>query len=880
MGEVYKARDVRLGREVALKVLPAALAADPARRARFETEARAASALNHPGILTVFDVGSENGLAYLVTEFIDGQTLRHARPKTLRRQLDAAAQIAEALAAAHAGGITHRDLKPENVMLTRDGRVKVLDFGLARHASVAAEDSTLTNLHTQPGAVLGTIGYMSPEQARGQRADYRSDIFSFGALLYELLTGQRAFSGDSAADTLSAILNQDLVELPEEIPAGVGQIVQHCLEKDPNHRFQSAKDLAFALRAMSGSSLTAPAVTDVTARRARNPLWFAAPIITVAVGFAVHAWLFSPSYMDLASHRYTPLALDLGGPGSLPEHAWAPDGKSFVYQAPDISGRQQLFIRSLDSPAALQLTNQPWSAAYPVYSADGSRIYYLGQEKSSREIWSVSTAGGTPERLAPSLGGSPFLDGLVVSRDGKALLFMKLEDGGKLPMSLWISSPPGAPARKYPGAPSARVRPYNRARLRFSPDGSHLLAMVSENGPYQFWLLPWPPKDAGRSGVRRILPEIRDWVGISSADWMPDGRHLILSRIQRNGTAGPLWVADVATGKLDLLSGITGEYSSPVVNSRDGRILITQARTIESIVEIPLDGSPPRDLLATSRRQLDPAWSPIGEQLVYVTNARGDDEIWLMSRKEGWRRPLVTQGDLPLGNKYSFVQPVWSPDGSRIAYGDGRGEIWVSPLAGGPATPVLPKGIFGDNPTWSPDGSWIAFSQFLDNRSYLNKQKVGSNAPPIRIAEAASGEIRFRTAWSPDGKWITIQFPEGFGVISPDGKNRKVILRGRLGLGSACGWSRDSSRLYLAYLKSQNLILSAFDIRTGAERTIVDLGEKRFSYLSTNSALLSEAPDGKSLAGSFWTDSAEIWMIEGVKPPPDFWRRLFWRPDR
>src|SRR5262245_10360386 len=224
MGEIYRARDLRLGRAVAIKVLPDAVASDPARRSRFEAEARAASALNHPGIVTVFEIGTENGRAYLVTEFIDGKTLRESRPESMRRQLDIAAQVAEALAAAHAAGITHRDLKPENIMVTRDYRAKILDFGLARQAGAAPDDATLSGAVTTPGVLLGTIGYMSPEQARGRTVDHRSDIFSFGAVLYELFSGQRAFDGESAADVLTGILKSDPPKMPDSVPGGVRQI--------------------------------------------------------------------------------------------------------------------------------------------------------------------------------------------------------------------------------------------------------------------------------------------------------------------------------------------------------------------------------------------------------------------------------------------------------------------------------------------------------------------------------------------------------------------------------------------------------------------------------------------------------------------------------
>src|SRR5450432_1064839 len=266
MGEVYRARDSRLGRDVALKILPAEVGNDPSRRQRLELEARAVAALSHPNIVAVHDVGTENGVFYIVSELVDGEPLRGAK-FGLRKALDIAVQIASGMAAAHAAGIVHRDLKPDNILLTRDGRVKILDFGLAKLTSTQAPSAAgaeTTTMNTGPGTVMGTVGYMSPEQVRGQDVDSRSDIFSFGVVLHELLTGKRAFQGETSAETMTAILKQDPPELPEQVPSAVRQVVGHCLEKDAVNRFQSARDLSFALGAMSQSgshSAMAPALS-------------------------------------------------------------------------------------------------------------------------------------------------------------------------------------------------------------------------------------------------------------------------------------------------------------------------------------------------------------------------------------------------------------------------------------------------------------------------------------------------------------------------------------------------------------------------------------------------------------------------------------------
>ena len=405
MGEVYKARDTRLGRLVALKVLPAGFASDPDRKYRFEQEARAVAALNHPNIVSVYDVGAD----YFVSELVDGDSLR-AGELPLRKSIDIAVQIADGLAAAHAAGITHRDLKPDNVLLTRDGRVKLLDFGLAKMDPGLGREMTETL--TDPGTIVGTVGYMSPEQVSGQTIDHRGDIFSFGIVLYELLSGKRAFERNTWAETVHAIVRDEPPALPATIPVGLRQIIARCLEKEPANRFQSAKDLGFALRTFSGvegSGLEAkPNIT--TAPRAQHQWQFAALLAALALGWAVWAGSRSKPAID-AQEVHLSLNPPRGNTFSDNGAAVSPDGRQIAFVATG-QGKQLLWVRSLDSTQARELAGTN-AAMYPFWSPDSKSIGFFSDGKLKR----VKASGGAVDELcsAPNgRGGTWSSEGVIV----------------------------------------------------------------------------------------------------------------------------------------------------------------------------------------------------------------------------------------------------------------------------------------------------------------------------------------------------------------------------------------------------------------------------------------------------------------------------------
>jgi eukaryotic-like serine/threonine-protein kinase len=412
MGEVYRARDPRLGRDVAIKVLPASLSNDADRLRRFEQEARAAGVLNHPNITAVYDVGTHLGSPYIVQELLEGETLRSELASgslSPRKAIDYALQIAHGLAAAHEKAIVHRDLKPENLFVTQDGRVKILDLGLAKliHPETSLQEQTSAPTQTrgtEPGVVMGTVGYMSPEQARGHPADHRSDIFSFGSILYEMLSGRSPFRGESAVETMSAILKEDPADLSEtnrSLPAGLERLVRHCLEKRPEQRFQSARDIAFDLETMS-SAASVPPPTLVPARARRRWLHRAAvalvPVATLIVGLVLGSRIrsgASPVFHQLTFQR-----------GTMLSARFAPDGQAILYGAAWNGNPFEVFETRAGSTLSRSLGLPPGD----VFAVSDSGSVALSLDRHFASAWmtqgtlaQVALAGGSPRALAAGI---------------------------------------------------------------------------------------------------------------------------------------------------------------------------------------------------------------------------------------------------------------------------------------------------------------------------------------------------------------------------------------------------------------------------------------------------------------------------------------------
>jgi eukaryotic-like serine/threonine-protein kinase len=441
MGEVYRARDTELGRDVAVKVLPSSFSTDTDRLQRFRQEACAASALNHPNILIVHDIGAHDDSPYVVSELLEGETLRRriaGTPLGQRRAIDYALQIANGLAAAHEKGIVHRDLKPDNIFVTNDGRVKILDFGLAKLTQLDGNqpqtDIPTRRVDTDPGVVLGTVGYMSPEQLKGRAVDQRADIFSFGAILYEMLSGRRAFHGESAAETMSAILKEeppDLSETNKSVSPALERLVNHCLEKNPAARFHSARDLAFALEALNGGSATSSETVAIPIKSAPIQKHLILPWL-VAAAFILTALIFAVLYFRKPSEPiapvtrffiYPPEKTNLSGAVAV-----SPDGKRVALPV-NSQGRIRLWVQALDSLSAQPLGGTE-DATFPFWSPDSRFIGFFAIGKLKK----IDLTSGTVQTVCDASdgrGGAWNRDGIIIfSARPPAILYRVSAAGG------------------------------------------------------------------------------------------------------------------------------------------------------------------------------------------------------------------------------------------------------------------------------------------------------------------------------------------------------------------------------------------------------------------------------------------------------------------
>jgi eukaryotic-like serine/threonine-protein kinase len=815
MGEVYKARDSRIDRLVAIKVSQARFSE------RFEREARAVGALNHPNICQLYDVGPN----YLVMEFIEGSPLGPV--ENVRKLLDLAVQTADGMAAAHAAGIVHRDLKPDNILVTRGGRVKILDFGLAKPVMSAQSDArpaaTLTMNVTDPGARVGTISYMSPEQARGEpNLTFQSDQFSFGLVLYEMASGKLPFERPSAAETMTAIIREEAEPLPGGVPQPLRWVIERLLAKEASERYDSTRDLFRELKqvrdrlSQSISGVEAAPVPGA-GRKLRRFLLPAGALLCLAAGVVLTLLLTPMPNPDLSQYKFTRVA-----PGENEERdpAWSPDGNSIAYSA-RAHGVQQIFARGIGSHEAAQLTRSATDCHEPIWSPDGESIYYF----ANHNLWRVPVSGGAGELVLEHV------DAAAIHPDGKTLAFAR--DG-----KLWLAPLHGGPAKEFWPGPLAPTMP--TTSLRFSPAGSSL---ALDNGTV--WLFAYP---SGQP--RKLYTGIQDGMlgGVRGASWFPDGRSLLVAR---NSATDSLIRLAVADGRRQTIysAGFTIQGSS--VSPDGGKIAYSAAQYEWDVIEIGLTDGAVHVLVENGGTNISPDWAPSGTHFLYSGAGSVMDQD--VSGSEFSRRLFDTSYDLKGAR--------WSPDGRRfvVVVSGPTNMLMLANASGGHAT-LLDQADSISGQAWSPDGQWISYWRRNQGQSKLAKIRALPGAAPVILADTEGP-----TQWSAAGDWILSSAGDSLDLISPDGRSKRRLSSRRF---MVYNFSKGGGQVYGVFHNTAGTgaewQLYEVNVGTGAEKLVSALDlPPSIAGLSG----FSIHPDGKRALTSMAKFPFQIWVLDGFAKP-------------
>ena len=698
MGEVYRARDVRLDRNVALKVLPQAFTRDAERLARFDREARVLASLNHPGIAAIHGIEECDGLRALVLEFVEGGTLadRLLAKRTLPvdETIEITRQIAEALDVAHERGIVHRDLKPSNVGLTSNGTVKVLDFGVAKTqptqlSFVTVEDDRDTIAapvaETQAGRVLGTMAYMSPEQARGQTVDKRADIWAFGCVIFEMLTGSRAFAGATVSDTVVAVLEHEpnWKALPPGLPVNLQRLLERCLQKDVRRRLRDIGD--------AHDYLTPHAVTD-------------------AAG-------------SITTRRHVEFQRLTDEVGLNESPAASPDGKMVAFVAA-VNGRQQVWIRLLTGGTPLQVTRDEVDHLYPRWAPDSSSlIYYTPSDDpgGEGELWEVSALGGVPRPIIGSLGGGD------ISHDGRRIALLRADEGRAILMTVTRDG-------SDPRAVASVARGHFSRSPRWSPDDAWLAIQGRGMTVWEdvLWVFP------ARGGEPRRLARATFMRGVA---WLPSGTGLVYSSSKGSTMPYPptfnLRIVDIDGSTDTQITFGDVSFIDPDIHA-SGRLVVCRIRSESDIWKCPVGESPAENMSRTTRvtkqtgQVQTPSVSPDGSELVYLSDNGGHANLWIV-RTDGTRARQITFERDPA---ITIGMPRWSPAGEAIAYIVNQSreypQLWTIRPDGRGARKLVERGLW---PGWSADGRWLYYTPNVDGEQYTIEKIPATGGSPVVVRD-------------------------------------------------------------------------------------------------------------------------------------------------